>query len=107
MAMLRIYPVSLEMVREVRPYADRIGRFDRDLSRQLKKASVAVSLNLAEGSGNRGGRRRNSYDIALGEARETLACLHAALAIGFIKGIAPSLQRKLDHIIGTLVNVLR
>jgi four helix bundle protein len=77
------------------------------LSRQLKKASTSVPLNLAEGSGNRAGRRRNAYDIALGEARETLACLHTALAIGYIVGIAPSLQSKLDQIIGTLVNLLR
>jgi len=104
--MLRIYPVCLEMVREVRPYADRIARFDGDLARQLKKASTSVPLNVAEGSGNRAGRRRNSYDIALGEARETLACLQSAETIGYIAGIAPSLQRKLDHIIGTLVNVL-
>ena len=104
--MLRIYPVSLAMVAEVTPYVERIGRRDRDLGRQLRKASTAVPLNLAEGSGNRGGRRRNSYDIALGEAIETLACLDAALSTGYIHAIAPTLRRKLDHIIGTLINIL-
>jgi Transposase IS116/IS110/IS902 family len=53
--MLRIYPVCLEMVREVRPYADRIARFDRDLARQLRRSCTAVPLNVAEGSGLRGG----------------------------------------------------
>ncbi len=87
--MLRIYPVCLSMVRDMRPYAERIARFDRDLARQLRKSCTAVALNLSEGSGLRGGRRRQSYDIALGEARETLANLEAAEAIGYIASIDP------------------
>jgi four helix bundle protein len=105
--MLRIYIVCIEIVREVRPVADRIGRFDRDLARQLKKASVAVVLNTAEGSGTRGGRRRNTYEIALGEARETRACLEAAEAAGYVTGIPPELLDKLDRVIGTLVKLVR
>jgi len=46
--MLRIYPVCIAMVREVRPYAERIARFDRDLSRQLCRSSTSVPLNVAE-----------------------------------------------------------
>jgi four helix bundle protein len=105
--MLRIYQVSLAMVRDVRPYAERIGRFDRDLARQLRKSSTAVPLNLAEGSGSRGGRRRLSYEHALGEARETLANLEAAEATGYIAGIEACVRERLDHIIGTLVNLVR
>ena len=105
--MLRIYPVSIAMVREVRPYADRIACFDRDLARQLRRSSTAVALNLAEGSGTRGGRRRQSYDYALGEARETLANLEAAKAIGYIVTIETHVREQLDHIIGTLVNLVR
>jgi four helix bundle protein len=75
--MLIIYVVCIEIVREVRPYAERIARFDRDLARQLKRSSASVALNVAEASGTRGGRRRNTHEIALGEARETRACLHS------------------------------
>jgi four helix bundle protein len=105
--MLRIYIVCIEIVREVRPVADRIARLDRDLARQLRKASVAVALNTAEGSGTRGGRRRNTYEIALGEARETRACLHAAEAAGYVSNVSPQLMDKLDHVIATLVKVVR
>jgi four helix bundle protein len=105
--MLRIYPVCLTMVRDVRPYADRIARFDRDLARQLRRSSTAVPLNVAEGSGLRAGRRRQSYDYALGEARETLANLQTAEAIGYISSVEESVRRRLDHIIGTLVNLVR
>jgi four helix bundle protein len=105
--MLRIYIVCIEIVREIRPVADRIARLDRDLSRQLKRASIAVVLNVAEGSGTRGGRRRNTYEIALGEARETRACLHVAEAAGYVSTIAPDLLDKLDRVIATLVKLVR
>ena len=104
--MLRIYPVCIEMVRAVRPYADRIGRFDPDLARQLRRSSASVVLNVAEGSAQRAGRRRQSYEYALGEARETLANLEAAAAIGYVTAIEQSLRRRFDHIIGTLVRVV-
>lgn len=105
--MLRIDPVTLAMLRDVKPDADRIARFDRDLARQLRQSSTAVLLNLNEGSGARGGRRRQSYEYALGEARETLANLEAAAAIGSIAGVQTHVRMRLDHIIGTLVNLVR
>jgi four helix bundle protein len=105
--MLRIYPVCIAMVRDVRPYAERIARFDRDLARQLCKSSTAVPLNVAEGGGSRAGRRRLSYEHALGEARETLANLETAEAIGYIANIEVHVRKRLNHIIGTLVNLVR
>lgn len=105
--MLKIYPVCLQMVRDVRPYADRIARFDFDLARQLRRSSASVVLNVAEGSGSRSGRRRLRYEIALGEARETLANLEAATAIGYVDGVDNEMRQRFDHIIGTLVNLVR
>ena len=105
--MLRIYSVCLQMVRDVRPLADRIAEFDRDHARQLRKSSMSVPLNVAEGSGSRGGNRRARYDNALGSARETLANLEAAEAAGYIGEVPDYLRDRLDHIIGTLVNLVR
>src|SRR5688500_4252026 len=105
--MLRIYPVWIEMVREVRPYADRIARLNRDLEGRLRKSCTAVPLNLAEGTGLRGGLQRQSYDHALAEARETLANLEAAEAIGYLPSVDAGVRDRLDHIIGTLVNLVR
>ena len=104
--MLRIHPVCLEMVREVRKLADRIARFDRDLGRQLRRSSMSVPLNVAEGSGSRGGRRRMRYEDALGSARETLAGLEAAEAVGYVGAMDATLRRRFDHIIGTLVKLV-
>ena len=105
--MLHIYIIVIEVVREARVIADRITRFDRDLARQLRRCSVAVALNVSEGSGVRGGRRRNAYEIALGEARETRACLQVAEAIGYVSPVPPELHDKLDRVIATLVKVVR
>ena len=84
-----------------------VARFDRDHARQLRRASMSVVLNVAEGSGSRGGRRRARYDDALGSARETLAGLEAAEAAGYIPAIASSVRQRFNHIIGTLVRLVR
>ena len=104
--MLRIYPVSLEIAREVSVLANRIAVHDRDQARQLRRSCASITLNIAEGSAARDGRRRQRYTDALGSARETLANLEVAAAIGYIGELAPELQRRFDHVIGTLVRNL-
>jgi hypothetical protein len=41
--MLRIYPVILDVLRQLRPVLRRIELKDRDLARQLRRCSVEVS----------------------------------------------------------------
>jgi four helix bundle protein len=105
--MLRIYPVSLDMVRRVRPYADQIARHDKDHARQLRRSSSSIVLNLAEGAGTRDGRRRTRYGDALGSAFETLANLEAAEAIGYVGELDAELRDRLGHVIATLVKLTR
>src|SRR5262245_48405900 len=105
--MLRIYWVCLEMVKNVRKYVEMIARLDRDLARQLRKSSTSVPLNVAEGSGGRGGKRRHSYDVALCEARETWAVLEVAVSAGYVREIDTVIRQQLNQIIGTLVNLTR
>ena len=103
--MLRIYPVILEMLRELRPVLADVERKDRDLARQLRRAASSVALNVGEGMGSRAGHRTERYGTALGSARETLACLDVALAL---YGVAASdgLRRHLARIISTLVRLV-
>ncbi len=104
--MLRIYPVSIQVAREARLFADRIARFDRAASVQLRKSLGSVVNNLAEGSGLRAGRRRLAYEIALGEAREALAILEFGEAMGYSPPVPAELRARFNHIIGTLVRVV-
>jgi four helix bundle protein len=105
--MLRIYPVCLDMLRDIRPLAEQIGRHDRDQAKQLRRSSVSIHLNVAEGAGASDGRRRTRYGDALGSAYETRANLEAAEAIGYINSIPPALRNRLDQIIGTLTKLVR
>ena len=105
--MLRIYTVILEVLRELRPVLAQIETHDRDLGRQLRRAATSVALNCGEGSGSHGGTRRERYRNALGSARETGACLDAAMALGYVEAIDASLLDRLEHVKAVLLkNVL-
>jgi len=105
--MLRIYTVILEVLRGLRPVVAKIEMHDRDLGRQLRRAATSVALNCGEGSGSHGGTRRERYRNALGSARETGACLDAAMALGYVEAIDAGLLDRLEHVKAVLVkNVL-
>ena len=71
--MLNIYLVSIQLCRDVRVIGEHVGRHDRNLLDQLRRAVTSVPLNLAESDGVRGGNRRQRRLTALGSAREKLA----------------------------------
>jgi four helix bundle protein len=84
-----------------------IERSDKDLARQLRRASSSVALNISEASGSSAGTRKERYRNALGSARETGACLDVALACGYIDRIDAALLDRLDRVRATLVKVAR
>ena len=104
---MRIYAVILDVLRELRPVVAEIETHDRDLGRQLRRAATSIALNTGEGSGSSGGTRRERYRNALGSARETGACLDAALALGYVEAIDASLLDGLDHVRAVLVKNVR
>jgi four helix bundle protein len=103
--MFRIYAVVLEVLRELRPVVVAIEAKDRDLARQLRRAATSVALNCEEGSGSRGGTRRERYRTALGSAREPTACLQSAVALGYVDEVDVGLLDKLDHVRAVLAKV--
>ena len=105
LAVLIIHEVMLEVIGLLRPVLEHIGRFDRELELQARKAATSVVLNVAEGSGAKGKNRGARYAIALGEARETLSCLQVAVAYGYIDGVDEGIARRMRQVIGTLVRV--
>ncbi|TNF31836.1 MAG: four helix bundle protein [Deltaproteobacteria bacterium] len=105
--MLRIYPVALQMAADAATAANRIGRRDPDLARQLRRAAASVPLNIAEGTGGLGRTRTARYADALGSAYEVRACLDVAAAMTYIAAPAPAATERLRHIIGTLTKLTR
>ena len=104
--MLHIYPVVLEVITALRPLLAQFERRDRDLGRQLRRASSSVALNLAEGMYSRGQLRTARYHNALGSMRESVACLDVAQAFGYVSARDEALASKLDHVVGTLVRLV-
>ena len=105
--MLAIYDVMLEVLGMLGDVERQIGKHDRALMAQLQAADSSVLLNLAEGSGSRGGTRRSRYDSALGSARETKAILDVAVAKRYVREVPVELGPKLHRVIGTLVRLVQ
>ena len=103
--MLRIYPVILSFVEDVAPLVGRISRHDPDLARQLRRASASVALNTAEGMYARGRQRAACYNVALREMRESHAALEVSVRLLYIAPLSEALERRIAHIIGTLVRL--
>jgi four helix bundle protein len=104
--MLRIYDVSLSVIRRLRGVVAVIERRDPDLARQLRRAASSVTLNLAEGSSSQGRNRNARYFNALGSAEEVRACIEVAVAFGYVERVDDALSAELGRIIGTLVRLI-
>jgi four helix bundle protein len=105
--MSRIYPVILETLQALRPSIAQIGRHDADLARQMRKAATSVVCNTGEGMYSRGKLRTARYHIALGSMRESLSCIEAAVALGYVTEVDPDIVMRVNVVIGTLVRLVR
>src|SRR5262245_23405722 len=103
---LKIYPVTLELVRRLAPFLPRLRARSSSLGDQMERALISVPLNVAEGAYGRGKNRQARFQSAAASAREALACLETADAMGFIGPLDPELGALFDRVIGTLVRLI-
>ena len=98
---MKVYRVSVAMVRDIQQHvmpAIRAGG-DREIADQLHRASRSVALNVAEALGLLPGKRqRNHFQIALGSARESMACIELAVATGLLDEREPAIARVMDRV---------
>jgi four helix bundle protein len=106
-AMLKIYDVALDMVDGAASVAETIEKRDRDLARQMRRALTSVVLNIAEGSGNTGGHKRERYQTGLGSAREVKACIDVARRMRYVREVDAVMLDRLDHVPAVLVKLSR
>ncbi len=88
------FDVSLDLVRSLRAPLLVIGRHDRSLCDQLRRAASSVTLNVAEGNRRKGGDRVQLFRVAAGSAKEVDAALRVvAEAWDYVdaQDIAPAL----------------
>jgi four helix bundle protein len=97
--MLKIYPVILELLRELKPRLEQVERNDADLARQMRRAMNSCALNTGEGMYSRGRNRKVRYHTALGSAREVLSVLEVADAMGYLPAVDQEMRKSLrsDH----------
>lgn len=103
---LKIYPVVLELVRRLGPVLPVLRARSSALGDQFERALLSVPLNLAEGAYSRGRNRQARYQSAAASAREVLACLETAEALGWVGPLEPELAGLFQRVIGTLVRLV-
>jgi four helix bundle protein len=103
--MLHIYPVVLELVRQVGQLLPVLRGRSAPLADQCERALVSIPLNVAEGAHSRGRNRHARYHTAAGSAREVLACLETGEALGISGLTNPELLALFARVIGTLVRL--
>jgi four helix bundle protein len=102
---LEIYSVILELVRRLAPVVRQLKGRSGTLADQLERALISVPLNTAEGAYSRGRNRQARFQTAAASAREALACLETAEAMGFVGAMDPQLGALFHRVIGTLVRL--
>ena len=78
------YQIAMEAARQLGPNLSAIRRRDRDLDKQMRRATQSFVLNLAEGNRRRGQDRIHLFRIAAGSAAEVKAGLDLAAAWGYL-----------------------
>ena len=63
---------SQEFVKGLYP---KLSKIENPFKDQLKRSSLSIALNLAEGQAKRGADRKRFYKIAYASARETMCCM--------------------------------
>jgi four helix bundle protein len=102
---LEIYAVILELVRRLAPVVRRLRARSAALGDQMERALLSIPLNTAEGAYSRGRNRQARFQTAAASAREALACLETAEAMGYLARIEPEVGAMFHRVIGTLVRL--
>jgi four helix bundle protein len=82
---LRIHGEVIELVRRTRAVVEAIGKHDKDLERQVRRAMISVVLNGREGERQGRGKGRQRFEDAMGSADEVRGGLEVAEALGYVE----------------------
>jgi four helix bundle protein len=106
---LDAYQAAVQLLALAHQIIGQIPRGHGVMVEQLRKASLSIPLNIAEGYGKRtAADQAKYYDIARGSAHECGALVDAAKVLGFIdEQIHSSSKTLLHRIVSMLVRMVR
>ena len=88
----QVWQESMELLELVYPIE--FGETSCELAKQLKRAILSISANIAEGSGRGGKAGANHFRIARGSLMEAQTLVEAAMRMGLLpEGSEESLER--------------
>ncbi len=76
--------VALQLIRALRPVADKLAQHDKQEAEQLRDAASSIVRNLAEGRRRVGRDRLHLWRIAAGSADEVRNSMRLSLAWGWL-----------------------
>jgi four helix bundle protein len=91
---------AVHVIGLARPLVEAVGRRDRDLASQLRRALSSIPLNVAEGFGTEGGNARLRFETARGSLYEAQAGLRVAIAWGYVSCESASEALESLHALG-------
>ena len=84
---LDVYRCAVRFLAVASALAERIPRGNGALSDQLRRASLSIPLNIAEGSGKPGQDAARFHAIARGSTMESAAIIDAMETLGFVPSL--------------------
>lgn len=82
---LEVYQTSIKFIGWLTILLEEVPKH-KNIIDQIDRASISISLNIAEGNGKRSKKDHNRYiEIALGSTLESAACLDVMVAKRIIK----------------------
>ena len=81
---LDVYVASINFLTLASKLIEKYPRGNSSIADQLKRASLSIPLNIAEGCGKKGADRSRFYDISRGSSHECGAILDASKVLGII-----------------------
>jgi four helix bundle protein len=79
---------------------------DGEMANQLRRASLSISLNIAEGTGRRGRDELKYFVIARGSAFECAALLDAMESVGIRDGRIDDARHLLIRVVSMLTKMI-
>ncbi len=97
---------SLALAGELVELLRQVGRKDRSLADQMRRAAQSVVLNCAEAKNARGKRSVDRFSIAYGEASELKAALRLVRVFGYAE-VGDKTMQRCDEVCAMLYRLSR